>query len=564
MIRLRVESKGVTFDAMPTSEKREFLASTDNWFRPVNVANGPDGCLYVCDMYRELIEDPSAIPEDILKLMDVTSGRDRGRIYRIVHDSSKRVPAKRLGDASANELVSALESPNAWTRETAQRLLVERQDKSAIELLRKMIANSNSPKARLHALWTDETLNGNDEKTLLLALRDQHPAVREHTVRVAERHVNSHPSVATTIVALANDKSPRVRYQVAFTLGELTDRKSAINALAKIAAQNADDSHIRTAALSSVPTEADQMLVALSKNGVFKSDAGDALLDQLVGVIAARGNQGEVDRTIALVASDHVPTGSKPIIALSLGQGLSRGGQSFREVIDRQPGVIRTRIERLLDSARSIAGDPQQETERRRQAIQLLRHCPWEGVGSLLSSLLKAQEPADIQLASIRSISAFDNDEVAAHLIAGWRGLSPTVRGEAAEALLARDERATALLEAIRDGHDPRRESRPPARQQVLLQHRDAGVRTLAADVFDKIARPARVKVIENYRAALDLARRRPARNGRLQSPLCDVPREVERRQAGSAPIWRRFKTARRNNCCCKSSIRTAKSNRNT
>ncbi len=515
VIRLRMEPNGVTFDAQPTSDKREFLASTDNWFRPVNVTNGPDGCLYVCDMYRELIEDPSAIPEDILKLMDVTSGRDRGRIYRIVHNSTVRVPAKRLGEASTNELISELESPGAWTRETAQRLLIQRQDESAIGLLRERIANSDSPKVRLHALWTNEALDGNDENTLLLALRDPHPAVREHTVRIAERYANSHPRVAKTIVALANDEHPRVRYQVAFTLGELTDRKAAINALAASAAGYAGDSHIRTAVLSSVPTEAGELLAKLVvgrallpvKNPATGKSArfsANALLDQLVEVIATRGDKAEVDRTIALVASDRVPTDSKPTIVLSLAEGLTRGGLSFRKAVDRQGDVVRTRIERLLDEAQTTATDPKQANEHRRQAIQLLRYCPWQDVGSLLSSLLTAQEPADIQLASIRSISAFDNDEVANHLIVGWRGLSPTVRGEAAEALLARDERATALLEAIRDGKIPAA-NLDPLRQQVLLKHRNAQVRTLAADVFSKIARPARAKVIETYREALDL-----------------------------------------------------------
>jgi len=514
VIRLRLESKGVTFDALPTSEKREFLASTDNWFRPVNVANGPDGCLYVCDMYRELIEDPSAIPKESLKLMDVTSGRDRGRIYRIVHESFNGKPKASaqeavafglpLNERSTSALVAALESPNAWTRETAQRLLIQRQDTSAISLLRKVISNSDSPKARLHALWTNETLNGNDENTLLFAIKDRHPAVREHAVRFAERHMNSYPRVAKTIVTLANDENPRVRYQVAFTLGELTDRKAAINALATIAAQDADDAHIRTAVLSSAPKEAGELLVALSNNEVFNSGSGGALLDQLVGVIASRGDKAEVDRTIAFVASDHVPTDSKPIIALSLAEGLSRGGQSFRGAVDRQGNVVRTRIERLLDETRTTAADPQQGTERRCQSIQLMRHSPWEKVGSLLSSLLKAQEPVDIQLATIQSLSAFDNDEVASHLIAGWRGLSPAVRGEAAEALLARDERATALLEAIRDEKIPAA-NLDPLRQQVLLKHRNAEVRALAADVFGKIARPARAKVIENYRAALTL-----------------------------------------------------------
>lgn len=517
VIRLRLQANGVTFDALPTSDKREFLASTDNWFRPVNVANGPDGCLYVCDMYRELIEDPSAIPDDILKLMDVTSGRDRGRIYRIVHDSfdgKPKAPAASaqeagafglpLNDASTEELINALESPNAWTRETAQRLLVERQDESAIAPLRKLIAGSNSAKARLHALWTNEALHGNDEKTLLLVLRDQHPAVREHAVRVAERHAKSHPRVAKEIVALASDDNPRVRYQVAFTLGELTDRTAAVKALATIAARDADDAHIRTAVLSSVPTEAGELLAALSTKEVFQGDRGTGLLDHVVGVIAARGNEAEVDRAIAFVVSDHVPMDSKLTIVISLADGLSRGGDAFREIIDRQPEVIRARIAAILQQARSIAANPQPSTEHRRQAIRLLRHAEWDKVGSLLSSLLTPQEPAAIQLAAIQSLSAFDNDDVAAHVIAGWRGLSPTVRGEAAEVLLARQNRATALLEAVRDGKIPAA-NLEPARQQVLLKHRDAEIRALAAEVFRKTARPTRDKVIESYRAALEL-----------------------------------------------------------
>jgi putative membrane-bound dehydrogenase-like protein len=111
VIRLQVQPAGVTFQATGVAEDHEFLASTDNWFRPVNVANGPDGCLYICDMYREVIEDPSAIPDDILKIIDVTHGRDRGRIYRIVPESFRRPAPPTLGKASTAELVVRLEHP---------------------------------------------------------------------------------------------------------------------------------------------------------------------------------------------------------------------------------------------------------------------------------------------------------------------------------------------------------------------------------------------------------------------------------------------------------------------
>lgn len=511
IIRMRVEPNGVTFDALPTSDKREFLASTDNWFRPVNVANGPDGSLYVCDMYRELIEDPSAIPEDILKLMDVTSGRDRGRVYRIVHDSSDnttgphaRGSVQRLGEAATGELVAALTSPNAWTRETAQRLLIERQDKSAIAPLRELIANSDSAKTRLHALWANEALDANDEETLLIALKDEHPAVREHAVRISQRHMNSHPRVARRIVELVDDENARVRYQAAFTLGELTDRESAISALATIAAQDADDDYVRTAILSSVPTEAGRLLESLSKKNLLKRGACGALLEELVRVIAARGDKGEVDQAIAFATSEQAPAGAAPMLVLSLAEGLSGGGKSFRDIIHRQPEHVRVRIDELLNDARTTAADPQQEIERRRQAIQLLRHSQWEKIGRLLSSLLTAHEPAAIQLAAIQSLSAFENEEVASHLVTSWRGLSPSVRGEAAEALLADDDRAKALLDAVQNGKIPAANV-DPARQQLLLKHKSAAIRSLAEDVFSKIARPDRAQVVAKYRAALNL-----------------------------------------------------------
>ena len=90
---------GVLVTARSAEAGREFLASRDNCFRPVQMANGPDGCLWVIDMYRELIEGAAFLPPQILKHMDVTSGVDRGRIWRIVPDGHKpRMPKAEQGD----------------------------------------------------------------------------------------------------------------------------------------------------------------------------------------------------------------------------------------------------------------------------------------------------------------------------------------------------------------------------------------------------------------------------------------------------------------------------------
>ena len=118
-------------DTPRADQDAEFLASTDVWFRPVQFENGPDGALYVLDMYRELIEGAPFIPEEILKHIDPIGGQDKGRIYRIVPKNFQRPALSDLTKLSSKELVALLDSDNGWTRDTAQRLIYERQDTSA-------------------------------------------------------------------------------------------------------------------------------------------------------------------------------------------------------------------------------------------------------------------------------------------------------------------------------------------------------------------------------------------------------------------------------------------------
>jgi hypothetical protein len=122
---------GVLVVARGAEEGRDFLASRDNFFRPVQMANGPDGCLWIIDMSRELIEGAAFLPPQILKHMDVGSGVDRGRIWRVVPEGH-RPNMRGVGRATTAELVALLEHPNGWHRDTASRLLYQRQDRDAI------------------------------------------------------------------------------------------------------------------------------------------------------------------------------------------------------------------------------------------------------------------------------------------------------------------------------------------------------------------------------------------------------------------------------------------------
>ena len=217
-----LEPNGATFTAQRADEGCEFLASTDNWFRPVHLTVGPDAALYVLDFYREVIETPLSLPDDIKKRLNLES-RGRGRIWCIVADresSSSIARRLTLGNATSAEFVAYLADPNAWQRLTAQRLLFERQDKSAIASLKDLAAASNSAPGRAHALWTLAGLHALDDELILRALKDSEAGVREQALRLADARLSSSPGLRSAVARLADDPAPRVRFQLAFTLGE--------------------------------------------------------------------------------------------------------------------------------------------------------------------------------------------------------------------------------------------------------------------------------------------------------------------------------------------------------
>ncbi len=154
--------EGLVFRSRRAADERdsEFLASADNWFRPTSLATGPDGALWVADMYRQTIEHPQWIPQAIQDQIDLRAGSDMGRIYRVypVGCTPRAIP--RLDKLSTAELVAALDSPSGWQRDMVQQLLVWRDDKSALGPLGKLAAESERPVCRAQALWTLELLGG--------------------------------------------------------------------------------------------------------------------------------------------------------------------------------------------------------------------------------------------------------------------------------------------------------------------------------------------------------------------------------------------------------------------
>ena len=180
----KVKPAGVALKAQRPAgeEKVEFIASRDLWFRPVQFANVPDGTLFVADMYREVIEHPWSIPESIKRHLDLNSGNDRGRIYRIAPDGFRQPQMAKLGNASAKDLLAALGSANGWRRDTAARLLYEKHDPSMAQGLAKMASGGTNPLARLHALHALDGLSKLDAEVLATSLQDNDAALREHAI----------------------------------------------------------------------------------------------------------------------------------------------------------------------------------------------------------------------------------------------------------------------------------------------------------------------------------------------------------------------------------------------
>ena len=240
--RNMLDEKDGLITARNAYDQAEFLASTDELFRPVNTYTGPDGALYIVDMYHGIIQHRVFLTS-YLRAQSESRGLEKvttyGRIYRVTHDSTKPVAKPQMSKATWGELIRELGSANGWRRDTAQRLLIERNDPTVIGALLSMCMKHSNELARLHALWTLEGLEKLDVRQLMYALNDRHPKVRAAAVRMSEPFLRV-PSVEAAelrgkVLALAADSAADVQIQVALTLGEISTDDASEAALKSLA-----------------------------------------------------------------------------------------------------------------------------------------------------------------------------------------------------------------------------------------------------------------------------------------------------------------------------------------
>jgi putative membrane-bound dehydrogenase-like protein len=510
---MRADGLSFTSQRAEDEQNSEFLASRDNWFRPVMIRTGPDGALWLADMYRFIIEHPQWIPAEIQKQVDLRLGADRGRIYRIVAADRPARKFPRLEKSSASELVAALDSPNGWTRDMAQQLLLWRQDKEAAQPLQKLVRESAHPTARLHALWTLEGLGELDEPTLLAALADADERMVRHAYRASETHLNDWPIVHRKVRTLpATDDKPLL-LQAICTQGEIRGDVQEMwgtgMGLALCAAAYRDDPLLLAAVFSSlneynaggaaaVAVDADRQTekfagVAEKILATCAAVASDATVKQLLEVVLVEDAQATADRkgrslrhaAAVLEMVDRRKAGAADLLDARLQSHLAARLKQARELLAAEPAANDDAGERLA-------------------AIRLLGRVPSERAADIerLTNLLTPQNAVETQSQAIARLAQIAGEQTPTLLFAGWASHTPPVRGQILDLLLGREAWTKELVAAFAAKKLPAAEL-DARRRQLLLTHKNDAIRAAAEKALAGSIDANRQAVVAKYQAQL-------------------------------------------------------------
>lgn len=504
---------GVSFQSHRASgeEKREFVASTDHWFRPDMTKTGPDGALYICDFYRFVLEHPQWISPEAQKALDIRGGSDMGRIYRVYPENAKLRPTPRLDRMNTAQLVAAIDSPNGWQRDTAQRLLYQQQDKAAVEPLKKMLAENASAKVRLQALATLDGLGVVDMATLKLAWHDQHEAVRELGVRLAEEQGKAisdalrSPDGVSDFAALVEDPAIRVRYQMAFTLGVIDEGGPL---LTRLMLRDFSDEAMRVAIMCSLPKHAETVAERLYK--VPGADNVTAALRAVLATAAATAAADDLQRMLLSCRLNVHDDGQLVTVMAGVMEGLKQRKLSWEQFKQAAKDPVQLgHLDIAFALARKMAATRELNENLRVTAMEL---CGLDAKfadeeGKMLAGLLVPQEPQAIQKAALQALRRVKGADGATALVAAWGSLSSGLRGMAFEAFVGRRDWLGTLLDGVQSGKIPVAQITPAQRQQ-LLSFPAMEVKNRAEQLF-KPANRDRQSLVNKYMEADALVGRR-------------------------------------------------------
>ena len=515
-----IEPAGATFVGRPEREGVEFLATADAWFRPVNLETGPDGALYVVDMYRAVIEHPQFVPDELKERPDLRDGDDRGRIYRLLSEGATKRPAlPKLADAGPETLAPLLAHRNPWYRNTAARLIYEHQWRQAKPLVEAMARKAETDAARVQALWTLQGWHELSPESLRHALDDRHPRVRETAVLLAEPLLAENVGLRRRVIELAADGDARLRFQVALSLGA-AQSDDVLTPLAQIALAGADDVWTRRAVLTAVPDKPHELLALLldrlssagissaKQTGRLHHEGIDQMLSETARLVGSRRQTEEITGVLrklaALKGAHSLPR--KMAILTGMALGVQHRGLSWAVMAGRfaQDATARGAAETIFKQAADLARDPQADLALRTQACELLQFGADDPAVPVLAAIVESEPNQSLKLQAVTALASHAGDRVTDLLIDALGRQTPAVRRAMLNALLARTDRVGRLLDEIAAGRLKASEL-DPLQAGRLRQHADTQLRARAVELLAAAEPAERAEVVQRYRAALDL-----------------------------------------------------------
>ncbi len=513
---------GAGFRSELAYDTKEFLASTDGWFRPVFLTHGPDGSLYLADMYRKVIDHPSYVPEEARHLLDFESGKTDGRLYKIHAKGRKENALAKPDFSSVQKVMNALGFDNEWHRETAFRIILQDKKSEFKPELKAMAAGSAVPESRAAALWLLNHLGALDASLLSKALDDPHPGVREQAIRLADKSSAGEASLGELLAKKADDPDKRVRFIAALALGNQKTPAST-EALAKIAARDGEDKWSRNAVLSGISDRLPDFLAAFRKQ-----KGGDARAYALVMQDMGKlfGNAATAEACRALLTETLNQKGGEDWRAatiLGLAEGVSKRKEfssgskpALQALLESGPDKAGTKqLDAFMKSMNSIALREDLPLSERKDAVALLGYYDFEKVKATLRKTLDARNPPELQIETVSALTKLGVREGAALMTAKntWSAYTPRVKNSVIASLVSNPDFINVLFEGLESKVIGAAEITSNDRQR-LIKHKDEAVSKRAATYFEELESGGRMKVYQDFRPKL--SEKAVAANGKV------------------------------------------------
>lgn len=523
--RKTLKPNGVSMIGERVDLDSEFIAATDIWFRPVQFSNAPDGSLFLLDLYREVIEHPKSLPDVIKKHLDLTSGRDRGRLYRIIPEKGLAARDNNLTDRSAESLIELLGHSNSWHRETASQLLVNRiyqwrktSETDAHQCLKKIdeaASRFQSGEGKLQCLGILSFFQ-HPPAIPSIWLKHEDPRVRSYAVRLFEPIARGDASLRNKIRELASDGDSRVRFQVALTLAALPlmkDEEQSQSIAAKSLLISASNDPALEAAAGNV---SGPFLVEFS-NEILANGAGQGGQQKqwsesaclLVGkCFALTASDAQIQAIDKVLQPLHVPQSlnSSHVVASWIKgclRGLSTRWKYEMKKLESCPQLAKI-VASSIEHSKQESNANSYSVAEKLESIHSIRWSRSSESADLLFRRMDLREPVEVQLAALDGIASYADEAVINKLIVKYSSLSPSTRSKAADLLLSKKRWLEILLSRAGEGGFDLRDL-DASRQNALQQHADLSIREKANSLLGRSTNSNRDEVLAKYRESLTL-----------------------------------------------------------